>query len=99
MRKTPTLAATLLLALVLAGCGNIGGGETIVQGNDNLMVLDEAIDRVAAALAGFEATPDVTDADLQAVYGKIRERALDGDLDSSLVLLKVAAIQRTPPSD
>jgi hypothetical protein len=94
---TPIPAATLLLALLLTGCGNIGGGETIVQGNDNLMVLDEAIDRVAAALAGFEATPDVTDADLQAIYAKIHEKALEGDLDAVLVLLKVAAIQRAPP--
>lgn len=92
MRTIPILAT----ALVLAGCGNIGGGETIVNGDDNMVVGDEAIDRVAAALAGFAATPEVTDAEIAAVYAKVREDALAGELDAALVLLKVAAIQRTP---
>ena len=86
----------LTLPLVLTGCDNIGGGETVVKGNDNLIVLDQAIDRIAAALASFETTPEVTDADIAAVYAKVRQDALEGDLDAALVLLKVAAIQRVP---
>lgn len=95
--RTTTLAAPLAMALVLAGCDNVGGGETVVHGNDNTIVQGRAIDRVAAALARFEATPDVTDADIRAIYEKVHESALEGDLDAALVLLGVAAIQRTPP--
>lgn len=97
MSKIPTLTAPLGLALLLTGCGNVGGGETVVHGNDNTIVQDRAIDRVAAALAEFDSTPEVTDADIRAVYETVRGRALEGDLDAALVLLKVAAIQRTPP--
>lgn len=54
------------------------------------------VDRVAVALADFEATPQVTDEELQALYENIREAALAGDMDATLVVLKVATIQRRP---
>ena len=80
--------------LMLAACEFIGGGDTIVKGNANTVVRDEVGQRVAAALARFDSTPTVTDADIQAVYGMIREQALAGELQAALVLLKVAERQR-----
>ena len=96
MRTNLPLTTILGLTLVLSGCGNISGSETIVKGNDNLLVQDQTIDRVAAALAEFKSTPEVTDADIAAVYEEVRRDALEGDLDAALVMLKVAAIQRAP---
>ena len=92
MRIVP---CAFLIAL-LAGCDFIGGGETVVRGNDNVVVRDALIDRIAAQLASFETTPEVTDDDLQAMFTTIRQRALDGDLEASLVMLKLAGIQRQP---
>jgi len=96
MRAILLLTVPLALSLALTGCGNIGGGEIVVTGEDNVIVQDQAIDRIAAALASFDTTPAVTDADIAAVYAEIHQNALAGDLDAGLVLLKVAAIQRTP---
>ncbi len=84
------------LVAVLAGCDSIGGGDIIVKGHDNVVMARGAVDRVAVALADFESTPRVTDEDLQALYERVREAALAGDMDATLVILKVAAIQRTP---
>ena len=89
----PTILIGLLL---LTGCDFIGGGETVISGDDNLVVDDAVVDRVAARLARLESTPEVTDDDLGAIFATIRRRAVDGDLDASLVLLKIAAIQRQP---
>lgn len=84
------------LPLLLAGCDFIGGGDTIVKGNGNVVAKDEMADRVARALARFEATPEVTDEDIQALYGVIRAQAMAGELDAALVVLKVAQRQREP---
>ena len=80
--------------LLVAGCDFIGGGDTIVRGDGNLVVKDEVGQRVASALARFDSTPAVTDEDIEAVFAVIRERALAGELEASLVLLKVAEKQR-----
>ena len=92
------LVPTVVLALVvtLAGCEFIGGGDTVVTGHNNVVVAEGVVDRVAVALAGFEATPLVTDEVLQRLYEQIREQALAGDMDATLVVLKVATIQRMP---
>ena len=86
----------VLAALFVASCGNIGGGETLIKGDDNVIVQGDSTERLAAVLASFEATPYVTDEDLAAVYEMVHAGALAGDLDSALVLLEVAKIQRTP---
>lgn len=86
---------TVLIALVaLAGCEFIGGAETLVRGENNRVFMDPTIDEVAEKLAGFETTPQVTDAELATIYERIREQALAGDLRASLVVLNVAATQR-----
>ncbi|MDH3643344.1 MAG: hypothetical protein OES38_14675 [Gammaproteobacteria bacterium] len=86
---------TVLIALLaLAGCEFIGGAETLVRGENNRLFMDPTIDEVAEQLAGFETTPEVTDAELAAIYERIREQALAGDLRSSLVMLNIAASQR-----
>ena len=89
----------LFLVFLMSGCDFIGGGDTIVKGNDNLLVEDEIVDRVAAALAQYETTPKVTDEELRVLYEVIRENALAGDLRASLVMLKVAGIQRAPEEE
>ena len=86
----------LLLVVLLVGCDFIGGGEIVVSGEGNVVVTDDVVDRVAAQLADFPTTPTVTDDDLQTMYATIRQSALDGDLKASLVMLKIAAIQRMP---
>ena len=85
-----------LTLTLLTGCDFIGGGDTVVRGNDNIVVTDEVVDRVAAQLAKFESTPVISDDDLKAMFASIRQSALDGDLEASLVMLKIAAIQREP---
>ncbi|TDJ40778.1 MAG: hypothetical protein E2O54_06905 [Gammaproteobacteria bacterium] len=96
MRCFVVRTLVLTLGVALAGCEFIGGGDTIVKGHDNVVVTDGVVDRVAVALASFESTPRVTDEVLQALYEQIREQALAGDMDATLVVLKVAALQRKP---
>ena len=87
------LALALALGLA-AGCDFIGGGDTIVRGNGNVVAKDEVLSRVAAALARFESTPEVSDEDIEAVYAVIREQALAGEMRAALVVLRVAERQR-----
>ncbi len=89
----------LLVLVALAGCDFIGGGDTVVRGNDNVVVTDEVVDRVAARLAKFATTPVVTDDELKALYASIRQSALGGDLKAALVMLKIASIQREPEEE
>ncbi len=86
----------LLFVVFLVGCDFIGGGETVVSGEGNIVVTDDVVDRVAVQLAEFPTTPTVTDEDLQTLFTSIRQSALNGDLKASMVILKIAAIQRTP---
>lgn len=91
------LTATVLMAICLGGCDSIGGGrDNVVNGDGNLVVTDDTVDRVAARLAGFDTTPEVTDTDLESIYQTIRQGAARGDLRSSLVILQIAAAQRAP---
>jgi signal recognition particle GTPase len=96
MRAFTVPTVVLTLAVALAGCDSIGGGDIVVKGHDNVVVARGAVDRVAVELADFESTPRVTDEDIQALYEQIREAALAGDMDAMLVMLKVATIQRRP---
>ena len=96
MRSFIVPMVVLALVVTLAGCEFIGGADTVVTGHNNMVAVDGVVDRVAVALAGFEATPEVTDEVLQALYAQIREQALAGDMDATLVVLKVAALQRMP---
>ena len=88
-----------LVAITLGGCDFIGGGDTIVRGDDNVVVRDPSRELVARELAQFETVPKVSDADLQQMFAVIRQQALGGDLDATLVMLRVASIQRQPMDD
>ena len=85
-----------LIAGLLAGCDFVGGAETLVRGSNNLIAADGSATAVADALARLDGTPEVTDAELTRIYDSIRGRALEGDLPSAHVLLRLAAIQREP---
>jgi hypothetical protein len=91
MRQLPVLA----LLIVLGGCDFIGGAETLVRGSHNFIGKDDAAELVARDLSQLEAVPAVTDTDLVAIYEKIRERALAGELDAVRVLARLAALQRS----
>jgi hypothetical protein len=84
----------LVVLLALSGCEFIGGAETLVRGENNRLFMDPTIDEVAEQLAAFETTPEVTDAELAAIYERIREQALAGDMRAALVMLNIAASQR-----
>ena len=94
-------AAVIVIAAVtlLTGCEFIGGGDTVVSGNDNIVVRDDVVDRVASYLARMEVTPAVTDDEIVSIYTTIRDGALKGDLRASLVILKVAGLQRQPAEE
>ena len=99
-RNRFTLAVLLSAsALLLTGCEFIGGADTIVKGNGINIIEDDLTDGLAAYLAEHSVTPEVTDEDLVAVYEVIRRKALEGDLQASVVLLKIAGIQRAPEED
>ena len=89
-----------VLALTLLGsCDFIGGGELIVRGDDNLVVHDPNRDRAAALFSRFEATPAVSDEDLEKMYAVIREQALAGELDAIVLMLRLAEFQRLEVAD
>ncbi len=95
------LLVTLLIGL--CGCDFIGGADTLVRGSHNVIGKDDAPELVARDLAELEAVPMVTDEELLAIYGNIRERAMAGELDAVRILLHLAALQRsveeTPADD
>lgn len=84
---------------MLLGCDFIGGGETVVKGNDNLVVADPTRNLIARTLSRLEAIPEVTDAELQQMYGVIRDKAMEGDFDAMLVVLRLAEFQRAPEEE
>jgi hypothetical protein len=59
-------------------------------------MLDEIADELADALSEHPATPKVSDALVLEIYEKVVERARDGDIQASLVILELAAHQREP---
>ena len=90
---------TLILCLsvmLLLGCDFIGGGETVVSGDDNIIVRDATRDRLAQLFSRFETVPQVSDEDLERLFGLVRDKAFEGDLDSMLVMLRLAEFQRRP---
>ncbi len=88
------LAATMLL-----GCDFIGGGDTVVRGDDNVVVRDASRDRLAQLFSRFESVPRVSDEDLERLFGLVRDQAFEGDLDSMLVVLRLAEFQRRPKEE
>jgi hypothetical protein len=86
------LIALGALALALASCG----GETVVSGfgNSGNVIGVDVVGRVAEELAEAPGVPAVSDDDLRATFGAIREKALAGDPEAALVLLLLAAEQR-----
>jgi hypothetical protein len=81
--------------LLVAGC--TGGGETVVSGignSGNRIRTDAVVDDVAHALAEQPGIPEVLDDDVLAAYESIRARAREGELQATLVLLELAALQR-----
>lgn len=92
VRRFGVLAA---LSLALASCG----GEIVGIGNSSNVIAADVLDRVAQELAGAPAIPAVSDEDLRAAFAAIRERALGGDPEAALVLLRVAAYQREESED
>lgn len=88
------LVAMFVALTWLTGCDFINSGDAVVSGNDNVLVRDDVVDRVAERLVGFDTTSAVTDEELLEVYASIRQRAREGDLQAALVVLKVAALQR-----
>ena len=85
-----------LVLLALAGCDFIGGADTLIRGSNNVIGGDRDAAVVADALADFPTVPAVSDEDLLAIYGSIRDAARAGDLQAAQVLLKLAALQRDP---
>lgn len=85
--------------MLLAGCDFIGGADTLVRGSNNFISKEGEAAAVAYALARLETTPEVTDADLAAIYANIRERALAGELDATRVMLQLARMQRAPDAE
>ena len=88
-----------LAAMMLLGCDFIGGGDTVFQGNDNVVVRDPTRDRLAQLFSRFETVPQVSDEDLEQLFGLVRDKAFEGDLDSMLVILRLAEFQREPDEE
>jgi hypothetical protein len=91
-RPARCLAWIAALLLAVAGCG----GETVVSGvgNSGNVIGANVTDRLAHELAEAPAIPAVSDDDLRAAFAAIRARAVEGDAEAALVLLRVAAHQR-----
>lgn len=85
----------VLIASVAVGC--TGGGETVISGfgnSDNYVGSAALWGALADEFADYEGTPKVSDEDLQLAFAAVRKRALEGDLDAALVLLKLSEEQR-----
>ncbi len=101
MRNSSLRIGTGLALVTLAGAclagGCTGGGETVISGLGNsgnrfgTEVLWEALGH---ELATRDATPPVTDEELLQLYSAIKRRALEGELEPALVVLRVAEEQR-----
>ena len=79
------------------GVGCTGGGDTVISGlgnSGNNIGAAALWSLLANTLAEHEATPTVRNEEIASVYEAIRQNALRGELESALVLLKLAADQR-----
>ena len=88
------LTAVALL-ITLSGC--TGGGDNVVSGfgnSGNFFGVDAATEMLARALSKNPNLPEVSDEDLSRVYGVIREAAFAGDIRSSVVIYRLASLQR-----
>ena len=79
---------------VIAGC--TGGGDTVISGigNSGNRIGTGTWAEAAEQFAAHASIPPVTDAEIERMFGAIRAKALEGDLDSALVLLTLAEQQR-----
>ena len=92
--------ALAFIILALPGC--TGGGETVISGlgnSNNYIGKDDEIRMLANALAKQAMVPAVTDEDIMTIYGKVRDKALEGDFQAAVVMLRLAAHQRAPKED
>jgi hypothetical protein len=83
----------------VSGCDFIGGAETLVRGNHNVLTGDGNSDAVAKILSELVTTPEIGDTELLEILGIMRTRAAEGDMDAALVVLRLAAIQRHPQEE
>ena len=96
------LASLLIVVLASGLSGCTGGGETVFTGlvNDNIRYnTDTLTEDIAGTLVKLEATPEITDEELAGLYAAIRSRAMNGELEPTLIMLTIAAIQRQPDEE
>ena len=96
MLGTRTMRALASLGAAV-GLGCTGGGESVISGmgNSGNHIGTAALwASLAEQLAEHEATPRVGDEDVQRVFAAVRQRALEGDVEAALVVLRLAEEQR-----
>ncbi len=96
------LATLLIVALAMSISGCTGGGETVFTGlvNDNIRYnADTLTEDIADTLAQLKSTPQISDEELRSLYEAIRTRAMDGDLEATLIVLTIATLQRQPEEE
>jgi len=83
--------------LGLAGFGCTGGGDTVISGlgNSGNRIGDTPLSELLAdELVDHPATPMVTDDEIVQIYQVIRKNAFGGDVESALIVAKLAMEQR-----
>jgi len=94
--RTSGLLSILAIGfLSTAGC--TGGGETVISGlgnSGNYIGKDNEIAMLATALAAQTAVPRVSDQEIVKLYTNVQQKARDGDVSASIVILRLAAYQR-----
>ncbi len=95
MNKTTRQRLASGVLAVLAGAGCAGGGDTVVSGigNSGNLINSPLSEQVAQILVKSDRAPRISDEELRTVFGAIRQRALDGELDAAMVLFRVASLQ------
>ncbi len=97
MRLRNVLGTSLLtLGAVILGC--TGGADTAISGfgnGNNIIGASGVLELTAREFATLDAIPEVTDEELRKVFGSIRTRAVEGNPDAVLLLVRVAALQRS----
>lgn len=90
-----------LLSLIAVGiftsAGCTGGGETVISGlgnSGNYIGKDDEIAMLANALAAQTIIPRVSDEEIIELYGNVQQKAKDGDIKASIVVLRLATYQR-----
>jgi hypothetical protein len=91
------LITITLLGLGTSALGCAGGSDTAISGfgnGHNIIGGAAVLERAARELAALGAIPEVTDEDLRNVFDSIRARAIEGEPDAVLLMVRVAALQR-----